>query len=115
MDYPELKFQQVPDGCGHSWHLLAARYDGQRWRRSRDEFMSDLAFSAGVRVAVQYRPLYRYPMFQKAGFGHAVCPNADRFFDNMVSFPFQQWMPEEQFELMASLVRESLERMRTPH
>ena len=115
VDYPELRFQQVPDGCGHSWHLLAARYDGQRWRRSRDEFMSDLAFSAGVRVAVQYRPLYRYPMFQKAGFGHAVCPNADRFFDNMVSFPFQQWMPEEQFELMASLVRESLERMRTPH
>jgi perosamine synthetase len=110
--FPELSFQHVPPGCGHSWHLLAARYDGDRWRRTRDEFMSDLAFSAGVRAVVQYCPLYRYPMFRRAGFGRADCPQTDRFFDNMVSFPFQQWMPEEQFELMISLVQMSLERMR---
>ena len=110
--YPELSFQHVPPGCGHSWHLLAARYDGERWGRTRDEFMSELAFSAGVRAVVQYCPLYRYPLFQRAGFGRAACPEADRFFDNMVSFPFQQWMPEEQFELMIKLVQTSLERVR---
>ena len=58
-----------------------------------------------------FMPLYA----EKAGFGRADCPQTDRFFDNMVSFPFQQWMSEEQFELMASLVRTSLERMRAPH
>jgi dTDP-4-amino-4,6-dideoxygalactose transaminase len=110
--YPELSFQRVPPGCGHSWHLLAARYDGARWQRTRDEFMSELAFSAGVRAVVQYCPLYRYPMFRRAGVGRAECPETDRFFDNMVSFPFQQWMPEEQFELMTKLVQTSLERMR---
>jgi dTDP-4-amino-4,6-dideoxygalactose transaminase len=95
--------------------LLAASYDGNRWRRSRDEFMSELAFSAGVRAVVQYCPLYRYPMFRKAGFGRAACPHTDHFFDNMVSFPFQQWMPDEEFELMTSLVRTTLARMRSPH
>jgi dTDP-4-amino-4,6-dideoxygalactose transaminase len=110
--YPELSFQKVPAGCGHSWHLLAARYDGERWRRTRDEFLSDLAFVAGVRAVVQYCPLYRYPLFRRAGFGVADCPQSDRFFDNMVSFPFQQWMSDEQFELMTTLVTASLERMR---
>jgi perosamine synthetase len=111
-DYPELVFQRVPQGCEHSWHLLATRYDGSAWGTSRDEVLETLAFRAGVKAVVQYCPLYRYPMFQKAGFGQAHCPQADRFYDNMISFPFQQWMPGEQFELLISLVRESLERVR---
>jgi perosamine synthetase len=111
-NYPEMLFQQVPEGCGHSWHLLAIRYDGSSWGRSRDEFLDALAYSAGVRAVVQYCPLYRYPLFKKAGFGEASCPQTDHFFDNMVSFPFQQWMAPEQFELMISLVKSSLEQMR---
>ncbi len=111
-DYPELNFQNVPEGCGHSWHLLAARYDGRAWDRSRDDFLAALAFTAGVRAVVQYCPLYRYPMFRKAGFGTADCPQTDRFYDNMVSFPFQQWMSEDQFELMLSLVNGTLRQMR---
>jgi dTDP-4-amino-4,6-dideoxygalactose transaminase len=112
-DYPELEFQHVPPGCGHSWHLLAARYDGRAHRRTRDDFLSTLAYSFGVRAVVQYNPLYRYPMFRKAGFGAANCPETDRFFDNMVSFPFQQWMPEADFDLMISLVKGALDRMRS--
>lgn len=111
-DFPELIFQRVPAGCGHAWHLLAARYDGSAYGRTRDEFLEALTFTAGVKAVVQYYPLYRYPMFQKAGFGHANCPNTDQFFDNMVSFPFQQWMPQEQFDQMISLVKDTLVQMR---
>ena len=110
-DFPELNFQKTPKGCGHSWHLLSARYDGQRYGKTRDDLISFLA-CGGVRAVVQYYPLYRYPMFQKAGFGEANCPETDRFFDNMISFPFQQWMPEKQFTTMISLVRDGLNRMR---
>jgi dTDP-4-amino-4,6-dideoxygalactose transaminase len=111
-EYPELSFQHVPEECGHTWHLLATRYDGQAWGRTRDEFMTELAFNRGVRVVVQYNPLYRYPMFRKAGFGEANCPETDRFYDNMVSFPFQQWMTEETFDMMIDLTRAALDTMR---
>jgi len=111
-DFPELAFQKVPDGCGHTWHLMAARYDGAGSGASRDDLIGLLAFSAGVKAVVQYCPLYRYPMFRKAGFGEANCPESDRFFDNMVSLPFQQWMPEEQFSLMIALTREALAQCR---
>jgi dTDP-4-amino-4,6-dideoxygalactose transaminase len=112
-DFPELSFQKTPEGCGHTWHLMAVRYDGARFGKTRDDLLGLLAFSAGVKAVVQYCPLYRYPMFRKAGFGDADCPESDRFFDNMVSFPFQQWMPEEQFEEMISLVQRALAELRT--
>ncbi len=110
--YPELNFQRVPPGCGHSWHLLAARYDGGEWGASRDDLLDLLSVSAGLKAVVQYYPLYRYPMFKKAGFGEANCPETDRFFDNMVSFPFHQWMPDEQFDLMIDLVKSALDQLR---
>ena len=112
-EFPELVFQKAPDGCGHSWHLLAARYDGQRYGKTRDDLIDRLAFTSGVKAVVQYYPLYRYPMFAKAGFGESNCPETDRFFDNMVSFPFQQWMPEAQFETMIESVRQALADLRT--
>jgi dTDP-4-amino-4,6-dideoxygalactose transaminase len=111
-EYPELVFQVAPEYCGHSWHLLAARYDGAAFGKTRDDLIALLAFTYGIRVVVQYYPLYRYPMFVKAGFGEAACPETDRFFDNMISFPFQQWMPEEQFAAMIEGVSQALERLR---
>ena len=61
---------------------------------------------------VQYHPLYRYPLFEKAGFGKADCPNTENFFDNMVSFPFQHWMSEKEFTDMINLTRRALDDIR---
>ena len=107
-DFPELVFQKQPEGCGHVWHLMAARYDGQAYDKTRDDLIEALSFGQGVRTVVQYYPLYRYPMFQKAGFSEANCPETDRFFDNMISLPFQHWMPEDQFQTMIDAVRKAL-------
>ena len=110
--YAELSFQHVPDGCVHSYHLLAARYDGSESGRTRDDFIETIAFKHGVQAVVQYYPLYRYPMFQKAGFGDADCPNTDDFYDNMVSFPFHHWLSEEQIEYMIGAIRATVEELR---
>ncbi len=111
-DFPELVFQSTPEGCEHTHHLLAARYDGQPYGRHRDDLMELMAFTYGVKLVVQYYPLNRYPLLAKAGFGEASCPNRDEFFDNMVSFPFQHWMPEDQFEYMIDATRRALTELR---
>ena len=112
VDCPELKFQRVADGCEHAWHLLTAEYDGTKYGKSRDELIESLAYTYGVKCVVQYYPLYRYPMFKRAGFGEADCPNTDHFFDNMISFPFHHWMPEDQFEYMTKSVRSAVQKLR---
>ena len=106
-EFPELSFQAQPEGCGHAHHLLAARYDGAAHGAHRDDLIARLVLKHRVKAVVQYCPLYRYPMFKKAGFGAADCPETDRFYDNMVSFPFQNWMTDAQAEKMIAAIRES--------
>ncbi len=112
VDYPELVFQKVPDGYYHGYHLLSAMYDGAAYGRTSHDFIEMMAFKHGVKVIVQYHPLYRYPMFIKAGFGQANCPNSDRFFDNMVSFPFHHWLMEEEVDYMIGCTRDTLNSLR---
>ena len=67
-----------------------------------------MAFDKKIQCVVQYYPLNRYDLYKKLGFGEANCPNADKFFDNMVSFPFHHMMSDEDFEYMLKETKEVL-------
>ncbi len=110
--YPELVFQKIPSGQTSAWHLLPARFDGGASGATNHDFIGLMFNQYGIKVIVQYYPLYRYPMFQKGGMGKADCPNTDRYFDNMVSFPFHSWMPEEEFQYMIESTIASVETLR---
>ncbi len=112
-EFPELVFQSQPESCEHAHHLLAARYDGARFGAHRDDFIARMVLKHRVKPAVQYYPLYRYPLFKRAGFGAADCPNTDVFFDNMVSFPFQNWMTDAQADKMIAAARETCAHLRS--
>jgi dTDP-4-amino-4,6-dideoxygalactose transaminase len=66
----------------------------------------------GIKCAVQYFPLYRYPLFKKMGFGKAKCPNTELFFDNMISFPFHVWMKEKDFDYLIKSVEKVLKSLK---
>jgi perosamine synthetase len=107
-DCHELQFQEIPDGSTHVYHLLSARYDGGAGGNTRDDLIRKLASEYRIQCAIQYRPLYRYPMFIKAGMGEADCPNTDDFFDNMLSFPLYEWLTDQQLEYLTDSVREAV-------
>jgi len=94
-DYPQLVFHRE-DSRRHNYHLLVA----QMLNGKRDIFIDKMANEKSIQCIVQYYPLNRYALYQKLGFGNANCPNADAFFDNMVSFPFHYWLHDEDFENM---------------
>jgi dTDP-4-amino-4,6-dideoxygalactose transaminase len=109
-DRPELVFHREP-GVRHNYHLLAARMEGPTSRR--DAFIRRMFREFGIRCVVQYYPLNRYPYYRKLGFGQASCPNADDFFDHMISFPFQHSLTEEQTAYMLACTRETLDGLRS--
>ncbi len=98
---PELTFQKVSEPRAHVYHLLSAWVRGV----NRDDLMERLFKAHQIKCIVQYRPLYRAPLFQGFGFGQARCPNSDAFFDNMISFPWWTDMPTEALDYMAKAVR----------
>jgi len=104
--YPALEFHRV-DSARHNYHLLPARVTNGR----RDDIIQFLAYEKGIQCVVQYYPLYRYPFYQKLGFGKADCPNTDLFFDNMISFPFHHWMSDADFAYLIDATKEALDRL----
>ena len=106
-DCSELCFQEVPEHCKSAWHLLPARFSGGE-NVTRDDFISLMAYEFGVKVIIQYYPLYRYDLFRKKGFGAADCPETDAFFDSMVSFPFDLWRANGQVDELVAATRKAI-------
>lgn len=104
-DFPALRFHRVPSKR-HNYHLLAAQMTSGV--EDRDRFIRAMNDKKGVKCVVQYLPLNRYDFYKKLGYGEADCPAADAFFDAMVSFPFQAWMSDEDFDYMIEASREVL-------
>jgi dTDP-4-amino-4,6-dideoxygalactose transaminase len=113
-DFPELVFQKIPLDCEPAYHLMPAKYEGQKHgiAGNRDDLIHTLAFQHGIQAIVQYHPLYRYDMYRVWGYGEANCPNTDDFFDNMVSFPFHVWMSDSDFDYMVESTIGSLKQLR---
>lgn len=110
--FEELQFQSVTEPESHSHHLLAARYVGPRPGVGNDDLIRLLSGKYGIKAIVQYYPLYRYDLFRKNGLGEADCPETDRFFDNMVSFPAHVWMSEEDFTYLVESTVAALTQLR---
>ncbi|MGG7048335.1 MULTISPECIES: DegT/DnrJ/EryC1/StrS family aminotransferase [unclassified Campylobacter] len=101
-NFKDIVFHRIDDDR-HNYHLLVAYIKAAK----RDELMKKLVYEKAIKCVVQYCPLNRYPLYQKLGFGKANCPNSDEFFDNMISFPFQYWMSDEDFTYMLKATKEA--------
>jgi len=101
-DVPELSFQKVADRQMHVYHLMSARFDGSGFGKHRDDLVELLHDEYGIKCIVQYWPLYHAPLFQAFGYGDTGCPNADDFFDNMISFPWWSDMPDDVLDYMST-------------
>ena len=106
-DFTEIGFHRV-DSDRHNYHLLVAGMNNGK----RDDFIRKMAKEKKVQCIVQYCPLNRYPLYQKAGVGYADCPQADMFFDSMISFPFHHRLDENDFNYMLQSTREVLNDLR---
>ena len=111
-DFPELVFQAVPEGCEHVYHLVSARYDGDLYGSSRDDLIDLLFEEYELKCIVQYWPLNRTELFIQHGLATADVPETDRFFDNMISFPWWSDMEETVLDDMAARTRDALATLR---
>ena len=106
-NFKELVFNATFKNQRHVYHLLSAYYEPSK-KVNRNSLIQKLYKNHSVKCVVQYYPLYKYPLFKKMGFGKHKCPNTEKFFNNMISFPFHIWMTDKQFNYMVSSVKKTL-------
>ncbi|NCI49054.1 DegT/DnrJ/EryC1/StrS family aminotransferase [Sediminibacterium roseum] len=108
-DIPEIIFQSIYAAEAHSHHLLPARVASTKWHR--DALIKLLFDEYAVKTIIQFYPLYRYDLFRKNGMGAADVPETDRFFDNMISFPFSLTMSETDILYLIESVRSAVNKL----
>jgi len=106
-DYPELVFHR-DTSTRHNYHLLAAKVNGGL----RNAFIRNMANHHSIQCVVQYYPLNRYAFYQKLNLGAADLPHTDAFFDNMVSFPFNHLLRDNEIDDVVAASRQTLDYLR---
>ena len=106
-NFKELSFNRSFIKRRHVYHLLSAYYKPSK-KINRNTLIKKLFEVYQIKCVVQYYPLYKYPLFKKMGFGKNKCPNTEKFYNNMISFPFHIWMSDRQFNYMIASVKRVL-------
>jgi len=110
-NFKELVFNSSFEKRRHVYHLLTAYYKPSK-KVNRNNLIDRLYKDYSVKCAIQFYPLYKYSLFKKMGFGSHKCPNTEKFYNNMISFPFHIWMTNKQFDYMIYSVKKTLIHLR---
>ena len=102
--YEELNFHRVETNR-HNYHLLAARVIGI----NRNNLIKKLSVDYGIQCATQYMPLYRYPFYKSLGYGESQAINSNKFYDQMISFPFHSAIAESDIHYIIESVKSVLD------
>lgn len=108
--FEELSFQHIPSYITSTRHLLPARW---RPNKSRDQFMKIMSQKYSIQMITQYYPLNRYELFEDKKTTTQNLENTNKFFDNMVSFPFSLTMSNSDFDYMIESCIKTIEELKT--
>lgn len=92
------------DGCHSSWHL----YMLQVLSKDRKEVFDQLR-KKGIGVNVHYIPVYKHPYYQKNGYSQVECPNAEQYYQHIVSLPIYPGLKREEQAYVIETIIQILE------
>ena len=111
-DTPEITFSRIPEGYKNIHHQFVMHFEGTNGK-DRNDLMDITTTQYGIRNIVQYYPLYRFPLFQKGGFGEHDCPMLDKWWDNSFSFPWWCEIPDETIAYLADSTKAAIKMLKS--
>lgn len=92
----------------HVWHLYLLRLKLRNPLKTRKRLFDHLK-SNGINPQVHYIPIYRQPFYQKLWNGKKInCPNAERYYEEVISLPMFPTLTEGEFDKTVSTVKQFL-------
>lgn len=96
----EVRFQKVPSGAGHVYHLVAAVAE------NRDALRNHLA-ARGIECRIIYpTPLHLSEAYRQLRYRRGDFPNAERICNNIICFPVFPGLPAGTVRRISEAVRE---------
>ncbi len=102
-----VTFQQQPEACYSSLHLLVVRLQSNRLSKIRRQIFEGLR-QAEIGVNVHYIPVHLQPYFQKMGFKPGDFPEAEAYYQEAITLPLFPELTEEQVRFVVDYLNEVL-------
>ncbi len=111
-DTPEIEFAKIAQRHRHIFHQFVMHVDIDKLGASRNDLMDVLVNEYRIRAIVQYHPLYRYPLFQKMGFGKQDCPVLESWWDSSFSFPWWCGIPDDTIDYLVQSLKAAVKKLK---
>lgn len=96
-DMPEVIVQQEIAASDTTRHLYILRLHLERLSCSRRQFF-DAMYAENTCTQVNYIPVYYHPYYEKLGYHKGLCPNAEKFYEEVMSIPLYPAMTDDDAE-----------------
>lgn len=88
-------------------HLYVIRLNLAEINKTQRQIYNSL-YSAGIGVNVHYIPVYRQPYYEKMGFRAGYCPEAEKYYSEVISIPMYPGLTFEQQDFVVQSLHQAL-------
>lgn len=100
-DNENIKVIKEKDGQFNSYHLFVINVKDKKTRLGLFNHLKE----KGIFCQVHYVPVYLHPYYQKLGYERGLCPNAEKFYDGIISLPIYPSFTKEEQEMVIQEVK----------
>lgn len=94
---PEVKVQREIPESDTVRHLYILRLNLERLTCDRRAFF-DALWAENIHSQVHYLPVYWHSYYEKLGYGKGLCPNAEKYYQEVMSLPLHYTLTDEDVE-----------------
>lgn len=110
-ELPELIIQKEYPESNSYRHLYILHLNLDKLSCSRREFF-DAMSAEGVQCQIHYVPTYWFPYYQHLGYEKGICPNAEEYYQGIMSLPLYPKMSDEDVDDVIHAVKKIVENYR---
>lgn len=103
-EMPEIVVQEEIPESDTTRHLYILRLNPERLRCDRRQFF-DALYAENICCQVNYLPVYWHSYYEKLGYRKGICPNAEKFYEEVMSIPLYYSLTDGDAEDVIRAVR----------
>ncbi len=103
-DIPEIMVQREIPESDTTRHLYILRLHLEKLRCDRRQFF-DALWAENICLQVHYLPVYYHSCYERLGYGKGLCPNAERYYEEVMSLPLYYSLTDEEVEDVITAVK----------
>lgn len=105
---PELQIQKEIPESDTTRHLYILHLHLDKLNCTRREFFDALS-AENVQPQVHYLPVYHHSYYEKLGYEKGLCPNAEKFYEEVMSIPLYYGLTDKDVQDSINAVKKVLE------